>query len=213
MAPQRRAGRMRRQVGPDRRGWPAPGLRYASRGRSSAAGRAAAARAEGARRPPRRPGRRAAAGATAAALAPPRTRSRAVGPPGRTRPLCLARPCCPPTSSRRADGAGADRARAGRPLPQPHRHALHRIAITQARVHPPARAYLERKQREGKSRREALRCLKRQLARTVHATLKSEPLLTSEGLPIDARCMQVESSLISRVARSGKFFIPNFVPE
>jgi transposase len=56
--------------------------------------------------------------------------------------------------------------------------ALHRIAITQARVHPPARAYLERKQSEGKSRREALRCLKRQLARTVYATLKNEPLLT-----------------------------------
>ncbi len=56
--------------------------------------------------------------------------------------------------------------------------ALHRIAITQGRVHPPARAYLERKQSEGKSRREALRCLKRQLARTVYTTLKSEPLLT-----------------------------------
>jgi transposase len=38
--------------------------------------------------------------------------------------------------------------------------ALHRIAITQGRVHPPARAYLERKQAEGKSRREAVRCLK-----------------------------------------------------
>jgi transposase len=56
--------------------------------------------------------------------------------------------------------------------------ALHRIAITQARVHAPARAYLERKQSEGKSRREALRCLKRQLARTVHTSLKNEPLLT-----------------------------------
>jgi transposase len=56
--------------------------------------------------------------------------------------------------------------------------ALHRIAITQARVHPPARVYLERKQSEGKSRRDALRCLKRQLARTVYATLKNEPLLT-----------------------------------
>ena len=56
--------------------------------------------------------------------------------------------------------------------------ALHRIAITQSRVHPPARAYLERKQAEGKSRREALRCLKRQLARTVFNTLKNEPLLT-----------------------------------
>jgi transposase len=56
--------------------------------------------------------------------------------------------------------------------------AIHRIAITQARMHPPARAYLERKQSEGKSRREALRCLKRQLARTIYTTLKNEPLLT-----------------------------------
>jgi transposase len=56
--------------------------------------------------------------------------------------------------------------------------ALHRIAITQGRVHPPARAYLERKQSEGKSRREALRCLKRQLARTVYSTLKAESALT-----------------------------------
>ncbi len=46
------------------------------------------------------------------------------------------------------------------------------------RVHPPARAYLERKQAEGKSRREAIRCLKRQLARTVYNTLKAIPALT-----------------------------------
>ena len=56
--------------------------------------------------------------------------------------------------------------------------ALHRIAVTQGRVHAPARAYLERKQGEGKSRREAIRCLKRQLARTVYTTLKSESALT-----------------------------------
>jgi transposase len=56
--------------------------------------------------------------------------------------------------------------------------ALHRIAVTQARMHPPARAYLERKQNEGKSRREAIRCLKRQLARVVFNTLKTSPALT-----------------------------------
>ena len=56
--------------------------------------------------------------------------------------------------------------------------ALHRIAVTQGRVHPPARAYLERKQAEGKSRREAIRCLKRQLARTVYTTLRTESALT-----------------------------------
>jgi transposase len=57
-------------------------------------------------------------------------------------------------------------------------NALYRIAITQARVHPAARAYLERKQAEAKSRREAIRCLKRQLARAVFNTLKTSPALT-----------------------------------
>ena len=56
--------------------------------------------------------------------------------------------------------------------------ALYRIAITQARVHPPARVYLERKRTEGKSRREAIRCLKRQLVRVVFNTLKASPALT-----------------------------------
>ena len=45
--------------------------------------------------------------------------------------------------------------------------ALHRIAVTQGRVHPPAREYLAKKQAEGKSRIEAIRCLKRHLARRV----------------------------------------------
>jgi len=45
--------------------------------------------------------------------------------------------------------------------------ALHRIAVTQGRVHAPAREFLVRKQAEGKSRMEALRCLKRHLARRV----------------------------------------------
>jgi len=64
--------------------------------------------------------------------------------------------------------------------------ALHRIAVTQARMHPPARAYLERKQAEGKSRREALRCLKRHLARTVYRTLKEieRRKMTSASAPV-----------------------------
>ncbi len=56
--------------------------------------------------------------------------------------------------------------------------ALYRIAITQARYYPPARDYLERKRAEGKSRREAIRCLKRLLARVVFNTLKTSPDLT-----------------------------------
>jgi transposase len=53
--------------------------------------------------------------------------------------------------------------------------ALHRIAVCQGRHHPPAIAYLARKQAEGKTRREALRCLKRQLARTVWRLLQPGP--------------------------------------
>jgi transposase len=49
--------------------------------------------------------------------------------------------------------------------------ALHRIAVTQKRVHRPAQAFLERKRTEGQGNREALRCLKRHLARTVYKTL------------------------------------------
>ncbi len=56
--------------------------------------------------------------------------------------------------------------------------ALHRIAITQGRVHPPARSYLQRKQAEGKSTREAVRLLKRYLARHLYRLLQNqEPLM------------------------------------
>ena len=56
--------------------------------------------------------------------------------------------------------------------------ALYRIAITQSRHHPAARAYLERKQAEAKTRREAIRCLKRLLARSIFNALKANPALT-----------------------------------
>jgi transposase len=51
--------------------------------------------------------------------------------------------------------------------------ALHRIAVAQGRHHPPATEFLARKQAEGKSRIEALRCLKRHLARRVWQLLRA----------------------------------------
>ena len=45
--------------------------------------------------------------------------------------------------------------------------ALHRIAVSQGNFHEPARQFLAKKQAEGKSRREAIRCLKRHIARRV----------------------------------------------
>jgi transposase len=48
---------------------------------------------------------------------------------------------------------------------------LHRIAVTQARVDPRARAFLERKMGEGKTKREARRALKRHLSDVVYRRL------------------------------------------
>jgi transposase len=47
-------------------------------------------------------------------------------------------------------------------------HALHIIAITRSRYDPTTKAYLARKQAEGKTRKGAIRCLKRHLARRFH---------------------------------------------
>ena len=52
---------------------------------------------------------------------------------------------------------------------------LHRIAITQISHHPPARSYYQRKLAEGKTRKEAIRCLKRQIATTLWKLLQPDP--------------------------------------
>jgi transposase len=53
--------------------------------------------------------------------------------------------------------------------------ALHRIAFTRARICPRTRAYLERRQQEGKTRPEAYRCLKRYIAREIWHLLTRTP--------------------------------------
>jgi transposase len=63
--------------------------------------------------------------------------------------------------------------------------ALHTIAITRARRDPQTRAYLDRKMAEGETRKEALRCLKRHLARRFHRLL-SEPTSTIDTTPVNA---------------------------
>ena len=56
--------------------------------------------------------------------------------------------------------------------------ALHQILITRRRMHPPTIAYIERRLQEGKSRREATRCLKRYLARNLYRLLENPPMTT-----------------------------------
>ena len=53
--------------------------------------------------------------------------------------------------------------------------ALHVAAVTQIRNDTPGRGYYRRKLNEGKSRKQALRALKRQIAKTVYRHLAADP--------------------------------------
>jgi len=55
------------------------------------------------------------------------------------------------------------------------------IALTQARMDPRARAYIDRRRNEGKTRRDAMRALKRHLSDVVYQQLR-----TDAGVRIDA---------------------------
>jgi transposase len=104
---------------------------------------------------------------------------------------------CWPPPSRSAEVAGVERfatdaklarTAAAAPIPaspgRTDRHRLdrggnrqlnrapHRLAVASARLDPETAAYLARKQAQGKTRRQALRCLKRHLARRVRRPLQ-----------------------------------------
>ena len=51
--------------------------------------------------------------------------------------------------------------------------ALHTVAITRTRCHPPTRAYHERRTAEGKSHKEIRRCLKRAIARQLYRVMQA----------------------------------------
>jgi hypothetical protein len=53
--------------------------------------------------------------------------------------------------------------------------ALHMILVTRKRTHPATIAYIERRMQDGKTRREANRCLKRYLARSLYRLLEHGP--------------------------------------
>lgn len=63
--------------------------------------------------------------------------------------------------------------------------AFHRVAVTQIRVHQPAQDYIARRLTEGKTKREALRCLKRHLVRTIYNTMTT----TSGSAPAPAHAL------------------------
>jgi transposase len=61
--------------------------------------------------------------------------------------------------------------------------ALHRIAVTQIRIHEPARAYVARRQQQGLTKREALRCLKRHLIGVVYRRLHEGEVRRAQEAP------------------------------
>jgi transposase len=82
--------------------------------------------------------------------------------------LCGAAPI--PASSGRTD-----RPRLNRGGDRQANHALWRIALVRMHCHPPTRAYVERRTKQGLSKLDILRCLKRPIAREVYQHLTSPP--------------------------------------
>ena len=78
------------------------------------------------------------------------------------------------TSRRRLSRGGDRRANA----------AIYRIAISRLRWDPHTKAYLQRRISEGKTKREALRCLKRYIARQLYPLLLDQPTTHPERIPI-----------------------------
>ncbi|MCH8992319.1 MAG: IS110 family transposase [Acidobacteria bacterium] len=72
-------------------------------------------------------------------------------------------------------GQTQDRHRLSRGGDRHLNRALHTIVLTRARSHPDTRAYIDRKTSQGKTSREARRCLKRYLARHLYRLLENPP--------------------------------------
>jgi transposase len=61
-------------------------------------------------------------------------------------------------------------------------HAIHMIALTQARIDPRARAYIERRRSEGRTKRDAVRALKRHLSDVVYQQLRADAGLRADAI-------------------------------
>ena len=76
-------------------------------------------------------------------------------------------------------------------------HALWRIAMVRLSTDPDTRAYAQRRRHEGKSRREIIRCLKRYIAREVHALLTNPHPATDTS---DLRMLRQRAGLTLQTA-------------
>jgi hypothetical protein len=153
--------------------------------RRAGTSRARAGRPDPPAEPPHRAAQARAArtGQGAPAPAAGRDRLRAVGGGDPDRPHRRSTAVPLRRELRAAIGHRADPVLLGQAHPapaQPRRrrqlnHALHIVAITRANHDPATKTYLERKEAEGKTKKGALRCLKRHLARRFTTCSPSQP--------------------------------------
>jgi transposase len=73
-------------------------------------------------------------------------------------------------------------------------HMLHIAATTQIRLDTPGRAYYRRKLAEGKTRREAMRCLKRRISDAVYRQLLTDAQAASPGAGPGGHCGATKES-------------------
>ena len=80
--------------------------------------------------------------------------------------------------------------------------AIHRVAVTRARCHPETRDYVARKTAEGKTHREAIRCLKRHLARRIWHLLRAPHPLQGTPPSPSISCIGAAEAGARSIARS-----------
>lgn len=123
--------------------------------------------------------------------------------------------------------APADRGSAGNPQPSVNskgnrriNHAIHVVAVTQVRHHPPAKALYARKISEGKTKREALRVVKRRVSDAVfrRLVLDAQQVEVGPGGQTGATLQSSASGLSPEASSSdqpqpGPVFDPTTIPE
>src|SRR5262249_14429876 len=82
--------------------------------------------------------------------------------------------------------------------------ALHRIAVTQKRCHPPAQAYLARRTAAGSTPTEALRALKRRLSDTIYPALLADSTPPSPPRQLDIGARYGDASCSGSDQRPGQ---------
>src|SRR4029450_8070426 len=82
-----------------------------------------------------------------------------------------------------ASSGRTDRHRLNRGGDRRANNALWRITLVRMRCHPPTKAYVERRTKQGRCKRHSMRCWKRYIAREIYQPLTSPPPAAANACP------------------------------